>query len=394
VVIKINGIKNKVFKKPENKSNIIEKRKNDYGSNLKVSSLFGLLFGIVFLVVTLITREYSGLEIYIIPILCAVISGLAGLLATFLERYFLNKGLENALIRKTIIFAVVITLTITLTIVVFSQEGISNFFDTLRNNMIWGIVFGVIFAVVIAALEYYNWKVEQKMALLEIENKYLEDLAAKDTMLKEATKNLLVSKERNKMARELHDSISQDIHGLSYGLSSLKNQMKILEIEDYKVFKILKHLEKTVENTSEELKNMIKELKPAALEKNSLKEALSTHLDLFSARQEIEVEKDIDDITDLTPEQEYSIYRIVQEALANIQKHANTDKVILKLKKLTQNSPKKIKLVIEDNGIGFDKEKIEKGNGLTNMELRSKQVGGSFKVKSNVGEGTKIEIIL
>ncbi len=284
----------------------------------------------------------------------------------------------------------VITLTITLTVVVFSQNSITNFFNTLRSNMIWGIIFGVIFAIVIAALEYYNWKVEQKMAILELENKYLEDLAAKDIMLKEATKNLLVSKERNKMARELHDSISQDIHGLSYGLSSLKNQMNNLEIEDEKVFKILNHLEKTVENTSEELKYMIKELKPAALEKNSLKDALFTHLELFEARQEIAVKKDIDDINELSPEQEYSIYRIVQEALANIQKHAEAKQVVLKLKKLKVRNNDKVKLTIEDNGKGFKNDKIKRGNGLNNMELRSKQIGGRFEVESELGAGTKI----
>jgi len=389
VVVTIN--KNEISSLEKYK-NIHDNKQASYWQNLKVSSLFGLLFGIVFLIVTLITRDYTGWDIYIIPILCAVISGMAGLLATFLERYFLNRGLENALIRKTIIFSVVITLTITLTIVVFTQNSVANFFETLRNNMIWGIVFGVIFAVVIAALEYYNWKVEQKMAILELENKYLEDLAAKDTMLKEATKNLLVSKERNKMARELHDSISQDIHGLSYGLSSLKNQMKTLDIEDEKVFKILNHLEKTVENTSEELKYMIEELKPAALEKNSLKDALLTHLDLFEARQDIEVKKEIDDIKELSPEQEYSVYRIVQEALANIQKHAKADKVIVYFKKLPDNNFGKAKLTIEDNGQGFDSDKIKKGNGLENMELRSKQIGGNFQVKSKTGAGTQIKV--
>lgn len=259
--------------------------------------------------------------------------------------------------------------------------------------MIWGIVFGVIFAIIIAAFEYYNWKVEQRMAILEIENKYLEDLAAKDMMLKEATKNLLISKERNKMARELHDSISQDIHGLSYGLSSLKNQMKTLNIDDNKVFKILNHLEKTVENTSEELKYMIKELKPAALEKNSLKDALLTHLDLFEARQEIEVKKNIDDITTLSPEQEYSVFRIVQEALTNIQKHSKANEVKINFKKQSSQSDR-IQLIIEDNGQGFDIDNIKRGNGLNNMELRSRQIGGNFEIKSKFEKGTIIKVEL
>jgi len=254
--------------------------------------------------------------------------------------------------------------------------------------MFLGIFFGVLFAIVIAAVEYYNWKVEQKMKILELENKYLEDLAAKDTMLKEATKNLLVSKERNKMARELHDSISQDIHGISYGLSSLKNQIKKLEIDDEKINKIISHLEKTAENTSEELKYMIKELKPAALEKNSLKDALITHCELFSARQNIKVKTNIENIQELSPEHEYSIYRIVQEACNNIQKHSEADNVDISLQK--ENDNNKVNLNIKDNGKGFNINKIKRGNGLNNMELRTKQVGGNFEIKSQIQKGTSI----
>jgi len=254
--------------------------------------------------------------------------------------------------------------------------------------MFLGIFFGVLFAIVIAAVEYYNWKVEQKMKILELENKYLEDLAAKDTMLKEATKNLLVSKERNKMARELHDSISQDIHGISYGLSSLKNQIKKLEIDDEKINKIISHLEKTAENTSEELKYMIKELKPAALEKNSLKDALITHCELFSARQNIKVKTNIENIQELSPEHEYSIYRIFQEACNNIQKHSEADNVDISLQK--ENDNNKVNLNIKDNGKGFNINKIKRGNGLNNMELRTKQVGGNFEIKSQIQKGTSI----
>ncbi len=102
---------NSQFKKIHNKENKISvQRQTDYWKNFKVSTIFGLIFGIVFLVVTLITKDYRGLDIYIIPIICAVISGLAGLLATYLENFFINRGIENALIRKTIIFSVVITL--------------------------------------------------------------------------------------------------------------------------------------------------------------------------------------------------------------------------------------------------------------------------------------------
>ncbi|MGM0445862.1 MAG: sensor histidine kinase [Bacillota bacterium] len=370
--------------------NKTKKQKDEYIKNLKVSSLFGLFFGIVFVIVTYITNNNIEATIYFVPVICAVISGLAGLLATFLERLLIKRGLDNALIRKTVIFSIVITLTITLTIIVFTQSDFSSFFQNLQRNMLWGIFFGVLFAVVIAAVEYYNWKVEQKMKILELENKYLEDLAAKDTMLKEATKNLLVSKERNKMARELHDSISQDIHGISFGLTSLKNQINKLEIEDEKISKIISHLEKTAENTSEELKYMIKELKPAALEKNSLKDALVTHCDLFSARQNIVVETDIEDIDKLTPEQEYSIYRIVQEACTNIQKHSQADLVDIYLKTEKDNDQKAF-LTIKDNGKGFNIEEIKRGNGLDNMELRTKQVGGNFEVKSKEQKGTIIK---
>ena len=155
-----------------------------------------------------------------------------------------------------------------------------------------------------------------------------------------------------------------------------------------KIQKIINHLEKTAENTSEELKYMIKELKPAALEKNSLKDALITHCELFSARQDIEVNTNIENIKKLTPEHEYSIYRIVQEACTNIQKHYKADLVNITIKKDNNN---KVNLTIIDNGKGFNINKIKRGNGLNNMELRTKQVGGNFEIKSQEQKGTTIK---
>lgn len=124
------------------------------------------------------------------------------------------------------------------------------------------------------------------------------------------------------------------------------------------------------------------------MENQGLAEALRVNAELFSWHRQIEVELDLDYVAGLTSAQEIAVYRIVQEAFANIRKHARANRVYLSL----LESEKRVEAKIEDNGIGFDPKNVKKGNGLLNMKTRAQDNGGVFRLQTAPGKGTIIRV--
>ncbi|MFW6270612.1 MAG: folate family ECF transporter S component [Bacillota bacterium] len=214
----------------------------------------------------------------------------------------------------------------------------------------------------------------------------ITEVTKKEERLKKANKNLIVTRERNRIARELHDSISQSLHGINYSIHSLKQM--ILDEVDYTDFTdILNHLEGTIEESLQELKNMISELKPTKLEGKGLCQALVTQCELFADRINIKLTHDIDDVKNMTPEQELAVYRILQESLTNIQKHSEADQVRIFLKEIKG----KVFLTIADNGKGLNIN-FNQGHGLKNMKTRAFQNNGKLEAESLPGNGTVIRV--
>ena len=366
--------------------------KNSYFKSLLLSSLLGFSFGIIVLTLVFMGGERPTLFLFTIPIFCGVLSGLAGMSGDFLDRQLLKRGIEGPLKRRLLSFGS--SLLLVVVIMVFLNSNVVGLFYAGPDRMLWGILGGAIFGVVVVVVEYNYWKLKQKMLILELENKYLEELASKDMILKEATKNLVLTRERNRMARELHDSICQGMHGIIYCISSLRQQLKRSEGQENKLIEIIDQLEKTAEGSMAELRSMIEELKPVLLEKNSLGEALYNHCQLFSRRQQIPVELELSEIEFLSPEQEFAIFRIIQEALANVQKHAQASRIDITLyREVISERKTRAVLMIKDNGRGFDPKQVLKGNGLDNMALRSQENGGIFDLFASPGKGTVIRVI-
>ena len=209
----------------------------------------------------------------------------------------------------------------------------------------------------------------------------------KEEQLKNANKDLIVSQERNRIARDLHDSISQNLQAIKYSIHSLKQLMEP-RVDSNDFTNILIHLEDTVEECLDELKNMIFELKPSQLEGKGICQALITQCEIFAERINIELKHDIDDIKKLTPEQELATFRILQEALTNIQKHSEAEQVRIFLKEIKN----KVFLTIIDDGKGF-KDYKSKGNGLENIKTRAFQNNGRLEIETKPDQGTVIRVI-
>lgn len=339
---------------------------------------FGGIFGAVISFVYLLFGSDSVI-LFVIPVCTAILAGLAGLVSVLIEQILLYCGLSNKIYLNLATFIILIILAVVILWI---------FIPVKQKEYLIIAVSGCLFG---AAVNFYNYRLEkirQQMATLELENKFLGELALKDQKLQELTNHLAVVEERNRMARELHDSISQGIHGIVFAVNSLKENSKSSNFD--RMTQTIQHLENTAEETLDELRAMIMELKPASQGERDLLQAIRIHCEIFAKRQQIELDLDLNETTVLTPSQEMMVYRLIQEALANIQRHAKASQVKITCERM---DPKRLCLIIADNGKGFDPEQVQKGNGLNNMSERCRENGAEFGIVSKPGAGTRIEVI-
>jgi NarL family two-component system sensor histidine kinase LiaS len=121
------------------------------------------------------------------------------------------------------------------------------------------------------------------------------------------------------------------------------------------------------------------------LEKKSLAEAVKSHVKDWKHQNDIEMEVNVGEVP-VSPEGEQVLFRILQEALANVARHSQASKVWVRLRSENDH----VALTIEDNGIGYDTEGITKGIGLDSMKERLAEVNGSLEVSSREAQGTCI----
>ena len=350
-----------------------------------VSGGAGAGFGLVAALVILQFIEppiQASLYILFTILAAGIISGLAGVGASFLDDGLKKAGMKKAPARMSLSFIIVAIIIFGIFFPVIHYLDILPYNPDAQRYAAWGGLAGLAFGVAFAIYHYRQDRIRQRLNMLELENRHLAELAAREELLREATRNLVVAEERNRMARELHDSISQGIHGIVYSLRTLKTVLK----DNPRGLEIHSHLEETAADTLQELKRLVAELNPSPLEDNHLDDAIRLHVDLFTRRQQIKVDLNLHYDNTLLPDQEVALYRITQEALTNIQKHAAAGAVSIDL----ASQPEQTLLTIQDNGRGFDPKPQGKGHGLSNMATRARQSGGVLEICSQSGQGTII----
>lgn len=357
------------------------------GESVRKAILFsggsGLLFGVAFSAFMLFSPSPDapkGSVLLVVPVFTAMLSGAAGAAGAYLDDYMTKRGVAKPSSRRIISFVIIVVATFSLTALAAVRARLA-----WQGSVAWGMLAGLGFGSVVTFIEYRLWQVRQRMLTLELENKYLSEIAEKDNQLTEATENLVLAEERARMARDLHDSISSGIHGIAYAAHSLRETIPA-EGQSARVLALLDLIEKTAQSTQDELRAMILELKPSLIDEKGLEEALRLHCELFAQRQSIPVDLKVDYASPLSPEQQVAIYRIVQEALANVQKHSGATQVTVSLTERDGS----VELRVSDNGAGFAPETSTAGLGLRNMESRSIRNGGTLKVDSAPGKGTTI----
>ena len=198
--------------------------------------------------------------------------------------------------------------------------------------------------------------------------------------------------ERQKLARELHDEVGSKLTALSINLDFLVEQ---LSDESKKVMVSRLHDSKIlIKETMKIIRSTMANLRPLILDDNGLIAAIYGYIEKFSKRTRIPVIFEGKEIKVRFPSNiETNLFRIIQESLTNIAKHAHASKVTLTLKEVEG----KITLTITDDGIGFnpadiDKVGYNKGLGLIGMRERTEALGGNISVSSSPGKGTKVII--
>lgn len=199
-------------------------------------------------------------------------------------------------------------------------------------------------------------------------------------------KELAALEERQRLARELHDSVSQALYGIALGARTARAQ---LERDPSKVAEPLEYVLQNAEAGLAEMRALIFELRPESLKTDGLAAALSKQADAVRKRHHIDVQTDLCDEPEQVPlEIKEALYRIVQEGMHNIVKHAHATRIDLKLNCDQANV---ITLEIADDGVGFDSQATFPGHlGLRSMRERVMRLGGAFSVHSEPGKGTRI----
>lgn len=196
---------------------------------------------------------------------------------------------------------------------------------------------------------------------------------------------IAVLEERNRLARDLHDSAKQQALAASFQIGTALT----LYDQDPKTAKgHLEEAERLVDGVREELSDLITELRPQDLEKKSLGEILSEYAIDWSHQNEFELELDIPKDTLLSIGGKQTLLRILQEALANIARHSEGTHVAIKL----DSDGDEVTMVVKDNGKGFSPDEVTRGIGLHSMHERAESLGGSMELTSAPGEGTSISV--
>lgn len=199
-------------------------------------------------------------------------------------------------------------------------------------------------------------------------------------------RHLAVTEERNRLARELHDSVKQQVFAAGAQLRAGRN---LLEAHDPSGIEHLSHADDLLERVRRELTTIVRQLRPIDLDERSLSQALQQMGERWSLHTTIALQLQLDDTRNLSASAEKALYRVVQEALSNIKKHSQASQAMIELSADASG----IHLIIQDNGIGFDPQQRSGGFGLKSIRQRIQRLpGGEMTLRSESEEGTSIHI--
>jgi two-component system, NarL family, sensor kinase len=214
-------------------------------------------------------------------------------------------------------------------------------------------------------------------------------IAVERARLYDRSARLGAVEERNRLAREIHDTLAQGLTATGLQLESVEALLDDASGAQRAREPLSRALSLTRSNLDEARRSVL-DLRAAPLEGRSLPEALKTLVDRWEAETGVGTRfKAINGGHPLPPRVEVALYRICQEALTNVARHAGASRVTVRL----VATPDQVRLVVQDDGRGFDASHVrDDRHGLVGMRERADTIGGSLEVEGTTNGGTRIEI--
>jgi len=213
-----------------------------------------------------------------------------------------------------------------------------------------------------------------------------QDTVEADPMWTEKVKFTAVIEERQRLARELHDAVSQQLFAISMTATAVS---RTIEKDWERARRQVQLIEEMAAVAQSEMRALLLHLRPVHLDGKSLGQALTSLVEELKQKIPMTIQLEVDESISLLPQAEDHLFRIAQEALSNTLRHSKADQMLIKL----LNYDNKVHMTIQDNGVGFDVElKKQSSYGLLTMEERVTELGGALQVMSEVGVGTTIHL--
>lgn len=218
-------------------------------------------------------------------------------------------------------------------------------------------------------------------------------LALRHAQLAEQSRELAVMAERNRIARDLHDAVSQTLFAANVIAGTLAKSLHeqadpAMQAHADKA----RSLERLTQGALAEMRLLMLELRPDALQRMTVGDLLKQAVDALAGRGHIRITARIAPVDGLSETTRIQLYRIAQEALSNAARHSGASELVLRW---VVRGASNALLCIHDNGTGFDPAQTKPGHfGLDNMQTRALEIGARFTLNSSPGEGTEVRVEL
>lgn len=214
----------------------------------------------------------------------------------------------------------------------------------------------------------------------------LQKLADENATLAKQAKSAATIEERQRLARDLHDAVSQQLFALNMLASAA---VKTLSIDTDKAKTQIEEVASIAAKAQGEMRALLLHLRPVHLSGDSLHEGMQKLVQELSEKTDIQFDVSIEDIQGLTKGIEDHLFRIVQESLSNALRHSQASSIKVAL----YEKSNAVYLKIHDNGKGFDLTKEKKASyGLKTMKERCEEIGGELTLTTQINKGTYIDI--
>lgn len=258
---------------------------------------------------------------------------------------------------------------------------------TLLGGLYNGILYALLYGVGSFFFGGFGYALSIAIESRKKSEKLLKELSYANEKLKEyaeKVEQLAILEERNRLSREMHDSIGHHLVTVSLQIEILK---KIINENPDGAKNLIDLIKNEISVSLEELRNVVKTLRKPVEFDVPIQESIKNIVEKYNRLKNIKINLEIDEnIKDLPSDYKITFIRVCQEALTNIEKHSKASEVWIKLEKLENE----FKLKIEDNGIGFPNEFKEGSFGLTGIKERANILNGKVSFENRKEGGAKI----